>query len=109
MQDEDATRWGVHREITDDYALQMASRHKVLDRKSGKMRWKPKTEGAADHYRACEILQCVAADMANVAVMQPMEANDQAQERAAEKSAAGVRRAADLDAGETETLDELKT
>lgn len=70
--DEDPTLWQVHNQVSDDYCLQLASRHKVLDKKSGKLRWKVKTTGAADHYRSCEILQCVAADMANIASMRPM-------------------------------------
>jgi phage terminase large subunit GpA-like protein len=68
MKDADVSRWSVHGEIDEDYCLQLASEHKILDRKSGAMRWVPVSSGARNHYWDCEVLQCAAADMANLGV-----------------------------------------
>lgn len=61
----DPTRWLPHREVDEDYCRQLASEHKVLDRKSGSEVWRTVTSGAANHLWDCEVLQCAAADMGN--------------------------------------------
>jgi phage terminase large subunit GpA-like protein len=73
IQDADPTLWQVHNEVTADYCIQMAARHKIRDRRTRKIRWTTKAAGMADHYRSAEILQCVGADMANVSMMRPPE------------------------------------
>lgn len=59
----DQTQWLPHSAVDDDYCSQMASEHKVLERGQRDAKWKPKTDGAKNHFWDCEVLQCVAADM----------------------------------------------
>lgn len=68
---ETVAQWMPHREATEDYCVQMASEHKVIDRKTGKLTWVPVSQGAANHYWDCEVLQCAAAEIANVALFKP--------------------------------------
>ena len=67
-------QWAVNSETSEDYCLQMANEHKVIDRKSGRMVWQLTSQGAPNHFWDCETLQCAAADMANIAVT-PTQAN----------------------------------
>lgn len=71
--DPEPQRWLPHKEVTDDYCMQLASEHRILDRKTGKPMWVTLTSGAANHLWDCEVLQVAAADIANVATMKPPE------------------------------------
>jgi phage terminase large subunit GpA-like protein len=64
-------QWMPHSETSEDYCIQMASEHKVIDRKSGKLMWIPISSGAANHFWDCEVLQCAAAEISNVAITAP--------------------------------------
>lgn len=64
--DPDQTKWQVHRGISEQYAAEMGNEHKVLDRNTHKMAWQKKTSGARVEAWDCEVLQCAAADMANL-------------------------------------------
>jgi phage terminase large subunit GpA-like protein len=66
-------QWLPHRDVSDDYCQQLASEHKIRDRKKNKDRWVLVTEGAANHYFDCEVTQCAAAEMSQVAVTKPPE------------------------------------
>lgn len=83
IRDPDETKWTLHSEVDDDYCRQLASEHKVLDRKKRTMSWQPKTSGAANHYLDCEMQQCAAADMTNVALMKPPEPKQRSEENLA--------------------------
>lgn len=52
-----------------DYCRQMASEHKIFDRKAGKYRWVPISMGSPNHAWDCEVLQNVAADLSNVSLI----------------------------------------
>lgn len=66
-------QWLPHREVSEDYCNQIAAEHQIRDRKTGKMSWQLKSQGAANHYLDCEVEQCAAAEISNVAVMRPPE------------------------------------
>jgi phage terminase large subunit GpA-like protein len=61
MNDEDATRWMVDRAAGEDYFSQMASEHLVINPRTKKQEWKPKSSGAPNHYWDCEVYQVAAA------------------------------------------------
>jgi phage terminase large subunit GpA-like protein len=64
--------WMPHNAVGDDYCQQMASEHKIIDRKRGnRLVWVKVTSGAANHIWDCETLQCAAADMVNIATLPP--------------------------------------
>lgn len=63
---EDPAKWTAHNEITEQYALEMTSEIKVVDRKSGKYVWKKLAAGRRNEAWDTETLQCAAADMANL-------------------------------------------
>lgn len=64
--------WMPHNQVGDDYCSQMASEHKIIDRKRGnRLVWVPITSGAANHYWDAEVLQCAAAEMNQVALFDP--------------------------------------
>jgi phage terminase large subunit GpA-like protein len=62
-------KWAVHEGVTEQYVIEMASEHKIIDRNTGKSRWMPKTSGARVEAWDCEVLQCAAADMAQLGSM----------------------------------------
>lgn len=64
-------QWLPHSNVSDDYCQQMASEHKVRDRKKGMDVWLTVTNGAANHKWDCEVLQCAAAEISQVAVLSP--------------------------------------
>lgn len=69
IQDPDPTKWLPHRDVSDQYCLEMASEHKILDRKANRMLWLPVSAGVRNESWDCEVLACVAADMANIGAM----------------------------------------
>jgi phage terminase large subunit GpA-like protein len=62
-------KWLPNSLVDDEYCQQMASEHKIIDRKSGKMKWEKATQGAANHFWDAEVLQCVAYYAANLNAM----------------------------------------
>jgi phage terminase large subunit GpA-like protein len=62
-------KWAVHEGVSEQYIVEMASEHKIIDRNTGKSRWLPKHSGARVEAWDCEVLQCVAADMAQLGSM----------------------------------------
>lgn len=66
--------WLLNDQQDPDYNKQMASEHKVLDRKGrGRPveRWLPVTTGAANHYWDCEVMQLVLSQIARVELLGP--------------------------------------
>jgi phage terminase large subunit GpA-like protein len=61
IHDPDLGKWAVNSGIDEDYISQMASEHKVLERKTGKELWVKVTSGSANHMWDTEVLQCAAA------------------------------------------------
>ncbi len=62
-------KWLPHSLVDDDYCQQMASEHKIIDRKTGRMMWVKVSQGAANHDWDSEVLQCVAYYAANLNAM----------------------------------------
>lgn len=60
--------WMVHNGIDEDYARQVTSEHKVLEKRGGRDMevWKKKTSSSDNHYFDCEVYAAVAADLVNV-------------------------------------------
>lgn len=73
INDTDGTKWMPHSSVDDDYCQQMASEHKIIDRKTGKTKWELVTSGARNHFWDCEVLQCVAADMLQLGHAAPLK------------------------------------
>lgn len=67
--DQDPRKWLPVRECDDDYCVQMASEHKIMEPRTRRLVWVPISSGARNHYWDCETLQCAGADMAGVSVM----------------------------------------
>lgn len=65
--DPDRTKWLPHRDVSEQYCLEMAGEHKIIDPKTKKDRWVPTGSGRVEAWD-CEVLQCAAAFMDNVAV-----------------------------------------
>lgn len=66
----DQTKWQIHKGVSDQYISEMGNEHKILDRTNHKMTWQKKTSGARVEAWDCEVLQCAAADMADLGVVQ---------------------------------------
>lgn len=66
IHDPDPQRWQVHGGVSEQYISEMGNEHKVLDRTSSRMAWVKKTGGAKVEAWDCEVLQCCAAEMANL-------------------------------------------
>ena len=69
INDPDPARWMPHNAVLEDYCLQMASEHKIVDAKNGRLVWTTVTTGAANHWWDCEVLQFAGADMAGIPAM----------------------------------------
>lgn len=67
--DPDPTKWMPHRDVSEQYCMEMAAEHKIIDRKNGRLMWVPKSSGARVESWDCEVLMCAAADMANLGAM----------------------------------------
>lgn len=67
--------WMVYKGCDKEYAKQITSEHKVVERKGGREVevWKPKTSHADNHYLDCEVYAALAADLLHVRYMQPEE------------------------------------
>jgi phage terminase large subunit GpA-like protein len=87
INDPDQAKWMPNSTVDDDYCQQMASEHKIIDRKSGKTKWEPVTSGARNHLWDCEVLQCVAADMLQLGHAAPLEPQQQEQSQSGERVA----------------------
>jgi phage terminase large subunit GpA-like protein len=74
VSDPDPAKWQVHSTISEQYIAEMASEHKVIDRNTSKLRWVKKSQGLRAEAWDCEVLQCAAADMANLGALQPRPA-----------------------------------
>jgi len=63
--------WELHREVGDDYCLQMASEHKILVRRGSNQifTWEKISMGAANHLWDCEVYQSAGADYMSVGTM----------------------------------------
>lgn len=59
--DPDPLQWQVHSQINDDYCHQVASEHKVVNRKRNREMWEKKTVSTPNHLLDCEQQQCAAA------------------------------------------------
>lgn len=66
--DSDDTRWMVHKDVSEEFCIEMASEHKIIERGKNVERWVKKTSGARVESLDCEVLQVAAADMANLGV-----------------------------------------
>jgi phage terminase large subunit GpA-like protein len=88
ISDPDQTKWQIHRGVSDGYISEMGNEHKIIDRANHKMSWQKKTSGARVEAWDCEVLQCAAADMANLGtvelqpIKQPPAATPQTREPA---------------------------
>ena len=80
VNDSDTTRWGVDAAADDTYCTQMASEHLVIDPKTKKQEWKPKSSGAPNHYWDCEVYQCAAAIDCALGGDEPGEEPEQAKQ-----------------------------
>lgn len=76
VNDPDETRWMPSRNVDEDYCTQMASEHKILDPKTKKMTWVPKTSGAPNHWWDTEVYQAAAAMYVGAGQPQPAGATD---------------------------------
>lgn len=65
--------WMVYDGTDDDYARQITSEEKVIERKGGRdvEVWRPKTSHADNHYLDCEVYAACAADLLHVRYMMP--------------------------------------
>lgn len=70
--DPDLTKHLPHCEVSEQYCLEMASEHKIVSQKTKRQEWVP-TGSARQEAWDCEVMQCVAADIENVALMAPDE------------------------------------
>lgn len=66
MHAEDRTLWQVHREVSEQYCLEMAAEVQAYDARSRRLVWK-ETGSARNEFWDCEVLQRAAAEMFNVA------------------------------------------
>jgi len=78
VNDSDATRWGVDAAADDTYCSQMASEHLVIDPRTKKQEWKPKSSGAPNHYWDCEVYQCAAAIDCALGSEEPQQSPEEA-------------------------------
>lgn len=67
--------WMVYDGVDMDYAKQVTSEEKVIERKGGRdvEVWRPKTSHADNHYLDCEVYAAAAADLLHVRYMMPQE------------------------------------
>ncbi|CAI3579049.1 terminase, large subunit [Clostridium neonatale] len=67
--------WMVYKGCDRDYAEQIVSEEKVIERKNGRniSVWKTKTSHADNHYLDCEVYAAAAADLLHVRYLQPEE------------------------------------
>ena len=65
--------WMVYKGCDRDYAEQIVSEEKVIERKNGRniSVWKTKTSHADNHYLDCEVYAAAAADLLHVRYLQP--------------------------------------
>ena len=77
--DPDQTKWLPHSGVSEQYCLEMASEHKIVNPKTKRLQWVPVGTSRVEAWD-CEVLQCAAADMANVGMQQPEQAQTQSSE-----------------------------
>lgn len=61
--------WEIHAGVDQDYCLQMAAEHKVLDRRSGTLVWRKQSVGAAEHMWDVEVYLTALATYLQVGVL----------------------------------------
>lgn len=67
--------WHLHSEATDEYLKQFTAEKQVLENVSGKrggrrqLVWKPKTEGAPNHFLDCEVYAAALADILSLPLL----------------------------------------
>ncbi|MEM9111323.1 MAG: terminase gpA endonuclease subunit [Planctomycetota bacterium] len=66
---EDRTQWLPHSQVAADYCKQMASEHKIHDRKAGTFVWQQVSAGNDNHIWDCETMQCMLANECGLFVM----------------------------------------
>lgn len=69
IQDPDQTKWLPHSGVTAQYWAEMVGEHKVFDRTRNRAVWKKVSANTRVEAWDCEVLQCLAADMANIGAM----------------------------------------
>ena len=83
MSDPDHGRWLPASDCTDQYLQEMVNEQKIRDRNTNAMRWIPISHGRRLEAWDCEVLQCLAADMAQLGIIpQAVDNNQQVQSRA---------------------------
>lgn len=70
IHDQDESKWMPHREVSEQFCIEMASEHKIIERGKNIETWVKKTSGARVEAWDCETLQCAAAYMANLGAQQ---------------------------------------
>lgn len=85
----DGDKWGVYQGVSDQFCAEMGNEHKIVDRNTRRLKWEKKTSGARVEAWDCEVLQCAAADMANLGAMPAAPVQSQQQTRQAETSITG--------------------
>lgn len=73
----DPGRWNLYGEVEEDYLKQFCAEQKVKERnrKTGQVieLWKPKTAGAANHYKDCEVYAAAAAELLRLQWLPPLD------------------------------------
>jgi phage terminase large subunit GpA-like protein len=62
----DEGRWSLNASVTDEYLHQLASEHKVFDRKANRELWEKKSKGAANEALDLEVYSLAGAEIARV-------------------------------------------
>lgn len=75
--DDDTDRWQVYPGIGDEFCLQMASEHKVLNPQTRQLEWKTKTSGAANHRWDCEAMATAVATAMGAAMPKPPDPKEE--------------------------------
>lgn len=69
IQDPDQAKWLPHSGVSPQYCREMCNEQKVFDRSKNRAVWKPIGAKARVESWDCEVLACLAADMANIGAM----------------------------------------
>lgn len=75
--------WMVYKGCDREYADQICSEEKVIEKKNGREieTWKPRTSHEANHYLDCEVYASLAADLLHVRYLQIDKQEEQGQQR----------------------------
>jgi phage terminase large subunit GpA-like protein len=69
IKDPDTTKWGVYRDVGENYCLQMASETQIVNRQTGKYEWVEINSGGQNHIWDCEVYSVAAYDIGRFALM----------------------------------------